>query len=85
MAFIILYLTPIFLVYIFYCQPLAVTWNYTLPGECVDAWSLDLTNGALSIFTDAALLVLPLPMLWRLQFSTRRKIAVSAVFGVGIL
>ena len=85
MAFDIAYLSTVFFVYLFYCKPEAATWDYTLKGKCVDGWSVDIFNGALNIFTDTVILIIPLPMLWHLQLSVRRKLGVSVVFFVGAL
>jgi hypothetical protein len=42
-----------------------------------------MTNGVLSFVGDLIILALPMPMVWKLQIDTRRKIALSAMFLLG--
>ena len=38
-----------------------------------------------NIVTDVIILLLPLPVIWKLQLHFKKKIAVSAIFSLGIL
>lgn len=38
----------------------------------------------LNLIQDIIVVALPMPILWRLQMATKRKVALSCVFGLGI-
>jgi hypothetical protein len=68
------------------CQPVAFNWDNTIPGgKCADQPSAFLAIGILDLLVDLMVLVLPLPMIWSLQLPLGNKIALFAIFGVGIL
>ena len=85
MAFNVGYCGACALVYLFSCRPEAKTWNVALPGTCIDLTVIDKVIGALNIFTDLLILILPIPVIWDLSMTTVRKVGLSAVFGTGIL
>jgi hypothetical protein len=58
----------------------------TIPnGHCGDLASFGLYTAITTLISDAMVVVLPMPMLWRLQMETKRKIGLSVVFGMGIM
>ena len=68
---------------LFACTPVAKSWEHNLPGSCTDS-KMDLIGTAIpNIFTDLILLILPMPVLWRLQMGLSRKLALAGVFAVG--
>lgn len=68
------------------CQPVAYNWDDTIPGgKCADQPAAFLAIGILDLVVDLMVLVLPLPMIWNLQLPMTNKIALFAIFGVGIL
>ncbi|KAJ2992348.1 hypothetical protein NUW58_g2196 [Xylaria curta] len=67
------------------CQPFRKTWNKTVEGTCIDSKSLHLCAVIVNLILDLAILILPQPVIWRLQMTTPRKIGVSTVFAIGIL
>lgn len=42
-------------------------------------------NGVVNIVLDVSLVVLPMPILWSLRMATAKKVALSFIFGLGIL
>ncbi|KAI8631839.1 hypothetical protein F5Y19DRAFT_422268 [Xylariaceae sp. FL1651] len=74
--------TELFLT-IFQCKPIAAQWDGALGGTCVDQVTYFRAISALSTVHDLAMLILPLPVVWRLQLEIRRKIALAGVFLVG--
>ena len=66
---------------IFQCHPVARTWNPTLEGNCgISPGNLWLGTVIGSIVVDLLILILPLPMLWRLQMKLQKKVLVIGVF-----
>lgn len=75
--------TPMF---IFECTPGPVrSFAQTEANQCVPVLGLNVAVGAINIATDTALLLLPIPMITRLQMSKGRKLAVLVVFGTGVV
>ena len=54
-------------------------------GQCVKTIPLNIAVGAINIATDSILIILPVPMLIRLQITTRKRIALTAVFATGLV
>ncbi|KAJ5952351.1 uncharacterized protein N7479_010764 [Penicillium vulpinum] len=67
------------------CVPVAKFWNKGLPGNCLKFEALWFFNAAMNITTDIALLLLPMPLLSKLQLPQTQKIALMGVFAMGIL
>ncbi|KAI2640424.1 hypothetical protein GGS26DRAFT_538109 [Hypomontagnella submonticulosa] len=71
------------LAFVFFCDPVARSWDRTIPGTCgVDA-NLYIGNAVPSVAIDLTILILPLPKVWRLHTSTARKWAITCVFILG--
>ena len=68
---------------IFICRPIAKYWRPDLPGHCTLEPKSDYGYGSLNFITDLLILVLPLPMVWRLKLSSRDKLGVSVTFVIG--
>lgn len=70
---------------IFSCYPIEKTWDSTIAGRCIDYGIVTLAIGILNVIMDFAILGLPMPLVWKLRMSTRRKAYLSAIFGVGCM
>lgn len=69
---------------IFTCTPIRKVWDPTVVGgTCIDIRSFFIGIAVPNVFTDLALLVIPLPYLWGLQVKLPQKIAVMFVFILG--
>ena len=68
---------------IFGCRPIAKYWIPDLPGHCILTLKADYGYGSLNFITDLLIFVLPLPMVWRLQLSSRDKLGVLVTFIIG--
>lgn len=70
---------------VFQCWPIAKVWNAALDGECASLGKFALGNIIPSIIIDVFILLLPLPILWRLQMELDKKVLITAVFVCGYL
>lgn len=70
---------------VFLCVPVQKSWDPTVPGRCVSVLAVWTANAASTILTDVAILVLPLPKVWRLQLRTAQKVALTLTFALGFL
>lgn len=85
-AFVTLYLVAQFMTYtFFYCKPIRMIWDVTVQGNCINDYVQVVVTGAFNIFSDLAILVLPLPMLWRLQLGINHKLSLIGIFALGSL
>ena len=71
---------------IFQCIPRERIWNpFVSSGYCYSPYTTEKASGVFNVISDFTILVLPLPSVWRLQMSIRKKLSTTAVFAVGIL
>ena len=72
---------------IFECAPIHYFWDRTpATGRCpVDVQKFFDGQAIPNIVTDAILLILPLPLIWRLQLPASQKVALSGIFLLGSL
>lgn len=65
------------------CIPLNYLWDRTVTGHCfnINAWFRwsSLTN----VITDVIMLILPLPVVWKIQTSRKVKLGLSLTFATG--
>ena len=70
---------------IFSCVPVQGSWDLGTRGhsKCINSTQFFIGNAIPNMITDAAILILPMRMIWRLQLSTKRKIIVFGMFLMG--
>ncbi len=71
---------------IFLCSPREKIWNPLMTtGHCFEGDASYKASGMFNVLSDFAILVLPMPTLWNLQMSLRRKLLIMGVFATGFL
>ena len=86
MAVYIMYALVVILTALFICHPIGYQWNLQpSEGYCGDANAAYAVGAALDMATDLAIMLLPMPMVWRLQILVRHRLGLVLVFGLGIL
>ena len=65
------------------CNPVEKQCKPTIPGHCHPNTVLWLTSAIPSVIIDLILLLLPLPLLWRLQMKKSHRILIMTVFACG--
>jgi hypothetical protein len=88
MGFMLFYTVGCFFTIIFQCTDIRVIWDPTISSVC---WGqktlqgLSYTNVALNIITDLLFaIVIPAPMLWKLNVHRRTRISLIAILGLGV-
>jgi len=66
------------------CRPLIRAFDKETPGTCTDTAKFWFANAGFSIATDIVILLLPMPLVWKLEVPKAQKVALAAVFAVGI-
>lgn len=87
---IVVWSTVTFLLQIFSCRPIKANWDVLLyldPKTRCYPKSYDVLNihGYCNVISDFALLFLPIPMLWKLQMTLKKKMGLATIFGTGLL
>ena len=54
-------------------------------GHCFDATASWKASGVFNVLSDFAILILPMPTVWTLQMSLRRRLLIMGVFATGLL
>lgn len=88
-AIVVGYCLSLALATIFQCTPPAAVWDLKLRmqtgGKCISLIKIEIAIGGFNIPTDIIILLLPAPMLWRLQMPWSRKLGLMAILATGIL
>lgn len=71
------------LVFLFQCNPVSKGWNPVLRGHCINQGLFITLASLFYIATDFAIYIMPMPVIWHLQMTRRRKMEISVVFLIG--
>ncbi|KAI2464935.1 hypothetical protein F4781DRAFT_50480 [Annulohypoxylon bovei var. microspora] len=79
-SLVVCWLTSALISTIFQCSPIEKAWDSTLPGTCINTFAWYLSTATLSVSIDLYILLLPVPMIWALKLSLKRRIYLLAAF-----
>ena len=69
-----------------YCTPIAHFWDPRgVPGNCVNEVIATTMNSLTLMLTDLVIYVMPMPIIWELRMTTRRKFETILIFIVGLV
>ncbi|KAI1385873.1 uncharacterized protein F4822DRAFT_414361 [Hypoxylon trugodes] len=68
---------------IFSCTPIHAYWDHDPTAKCLDGNITGWMNAVGNIVTDIIILVLPIPVVWKLNLKKGRKWAVIGIFALG--
>lgn len=90
LVLVVAWCVAVFFAAIFQASPPRLLWTTNLKDLPKGAHHIDfqaylIGTAVPNVFMDFVILFLPMGIVWQLQISTRRKIALSAVFAVGAL
>lgn len=83
--FNLLLYVAIMLLSIFQCIPRGKIWDLSVPGHCINLGVCQTISASMNVFSDFAMLLLPIESIWRLQMAIKQKLGITAVFAVGLL
>lgn len=84
----LVYATAYDFLLIFQCDPISGAWRFwdgEFEAKCISINVLGWSAAAINIALDVAVIVLPLPELFRLSLSLRKRLQIIAMFAVGFL
>ena len=67
------------------CRPINYNWDLTVKGTCGSRTAGFVAAAALNTSTDLMVLILPMPIIWKLKLSTARKLSLMTLFSFGLL
>ncbi|KAL4870530.1 hypothetical protein BDV12DRAFT_55516 [Aspergillus spectabilis] len=72
---------------LFHCRPIHAYWDLEpqYPHHCLNDGAIVFSASTINIFTDVLVTILPMPLIWKLQLPVRQRLAVIAIFGLGIM
>ena len=54
-------------------------------GSCGDQKSLDMFVAVMNLLLDVEIVILPMPIVWGLKMARSKKMALSGMFGIGVM
>ncbi|ORX94598.1 hypothetical protein BCR34DRAFT_499162 [Clohesyomyces aquaticus] len=73
------------IVEIFGCNPRRKSWEPTVPGTCLNIATVNIVAASINFVSDLIILFLPQKIIWNLQMTNGRKLAIGALFAMGVL
>ncbi|KAI1081868.1 hypothetical protein F5B20DRAFT_578648 [Whalleya microplaca] len=81
-----LWMVSTVLVGLLMCRPIQANWDPEIPGAiCGKPGIAYMFIAVVNVFLEICLLILPIPMLWKLQLARRDKFGLTCVFASGLL
>ncbi len=84
-AFVAAYSLTAAMVNLLQCLPINSVWNPSVKPRCVNLGLELIIVSSINVVTDFVILILPMPLVWRLHTSTAKKAQVSGLFLLGAL
>lgn len=84
-GFVVAFTTANILIILFGCNPIQAGFNPFIKAKCINYDATILTFACLTTTTDFVILLLPLPLVWKLHLPWTRKFQLTFVFLLGIL
>ncbi|KAJ9295063.1 hypothetical protein DTO271G3_6233 [Paecilomyces variotii] len=67
------------------CRPVAYNWDRTIPGVCGDVIKTEYASAGFNMAIDLWVVFLPLPIVWRMHMTSRKKLGVTGAFALGVI
>jgi len=68
------------------CRPFAFQWDKTISGGVCGNQKLGILLVAfLNLFTDLMIVIMPMPLVWKLKMPRSKRLALMGIFGLGIM
>lgn len=74
---------PIEIAKIDICNPIQSYWNPAVDGRCLDQRKIFLADLGVAITTDFVILVVPIPLTWKMRTGWQKKLKIVGMLGAG--
>ena len=68
---------------IFQCTPVHKAWDPATPGTCLNTYIAATTPAAINVVADFATVFLPMPLIWGMHITWKRKLQLLGIFMLG--
>lgn len=85
MFFVVASQGVLFFLATFGCKPIAKGWDLSLEGTCIDKTPVYEATAITGVISDIMLIVIPIPMVVKLQRPWRQKVGLLFLFSVGVV
>lgn len=68
---------------IFQCKPMRKAWQPEIPGSCLNIYQWWLSYAIVSTVIDIYILLIPMPLLWKLRLKPLKRLGVVGLFAAG--
>ena len=79
------YCVAIILEALLVCIPIRYNWDKSIDGHCGNSYAGYLFVAIADLITELSIIILPMPYVWSLQLPVGKKIALTCIFGLGIM
>ena len=79
-AYLVLFLISGVLVFALQCHPVRAFWQPDTPHHCIYQVKFYTAHGVLNLLADLAVVLMPIPLLWRLKLPRHQKIGLVVLF-----
>ena len=83
--FAILHSLAVLLVALLICRPIAAAWDVSIHGHCGPQVLCYVVLEIAGALLDVVILIIPPPLIWRLQITRRRALGISCTLSTGVL
>ncbi|KAE8390747.1 hypothetical protein BDV23DRAFT_172188 [Aspergillus alliaceus] len=73
----------VFVTVLLQCRPIALNWNKSLEGTCINPKQFFFGNAISNLLIDVVILALPIPMVLQLQLRLTQKLTILGIFLLG--
>ena len=73
--------------FIFSCKPISGNWNAwdgEHPATCTNAFAQSMSIASINVTLDLAVFLLPIPQVWKLNMSIKKRLGVALTFLIGL-
>ncbi|RAH60210.1 hypothetical protein BO85DRAFT_391675, partial [Aspergillus piperis CBS 112811] len=82
-AFVVAYMIVLECLFLFTCEPVHKSWYPDIDGRCWSKAPIFMAGVVASMFIDLVLLVMPLPIVLKLQMTSKKRFGLILMFGLG--
>ena len=67
------------------CKPIQTSWDDDIPGTCITSAALIIAISAFNVLLELAIILAPMPTIYRMNQPAGTRITIALVFTVGFL
>ncbi|KAK7699612.1 hypothetical protein SLS64_011566 [Diaporthe eres] len=72
-----------FFIDVFRCKPVEAAWNPAVNGTCLSYAAFPWATGVFNVVSDFYILLLPLPIIFKMHMPLARRLRIASIFGLG--